>query len=150
MIYTDENRGTIQHRDLVRIINYAGVRYGSITPTDIDGFVEYHNEVFIIFEVKKRGAKLPDGQRLAFKRFVDMPWALKKYGYLVKLVHDDLPEGADIIAAECEVEVVYFNGQTVINPKIKSPAEMLGFLVENRPTEGSAFLMPCGGQGQTL
>jgi len=41
MLYTDDNRGTIQNRERARqIIDFHGLRIRNITPTDIDGFIK--------------------------------------------------------------------------------------------------------------
>jgi len=40
-------RGKIEHRDRARQIrDFSNLRYGNITPTDIDGLIEYQNKCF--------------------------------------------------------------------------------------------------------
>jgi hypothetical protein len=40
------------------------LRFGKITPTDIDGALDFNGHIFIFLEAKFEGAELPDGQRL--------------------------------------------------------------------------------------
>ena len=51
--------------------DYSALRYGKITPTDIDGLLDFKNKVWVIFELKHGNAPLPFGQRLAIERLVD-------------------------------------------------------------------------------
>ena len=72
MNYTDDNRGAIQFRERRKqIIDFSGLRVGNITPTDCDGLIEYHNKAYILFEIKHRDAKVPEGQLKALVRSVD-------------------------------------------------------------------------------
>ena len=50
---------------------FENLRYGKITPTDIDGFLEYKNKAFIFFEFKYNYSEMPFGQRLALERLTD-------------------------------------------------------------------------------
>jgi hypothetical protein len=54
-----------------QICDFGGLVFGSITPTDIDGFIEYQNKADIFIELKYEDAQLPFGQRLAYERLVD-------------------------------------------------------------------------------
>lgn len=51
-----------------QIIDFKGLEYGSITPTDIDALIEYNNRAYVIVETKIGDTKLPDGQRIALER----------------------------------------------------------------------------------
>lgn len=111
MNYTEENRGHFQniHR-AKQVIEFSDLRYGNITPTDIDGFFERHNEVFVFFELKKRGAELPSGQKLALTRLVDNLRETGKKAVLFVAVHDVDDCDETVIAADAEVQGIYFNG----------------------------------------
>ena len=68
----DDDRGKIRHRDWARRLrDFSGLRFGMITPTDIDGFIDYRNEIFFLIEVKKECAEMPRGQELALERLCD-------------------------------------------------------------------------------
>ena len=51
--------------------DFNGMRFGTITPTDIDGFVEFRNQAFVFIETKHGNTDLPQGQRLALERVCD-------------------------------------------------------------------------------
>lgn len=62
-------RGKIQYRDRARqIIDFSSLRYGKITPTDIDGAIDFRNMATVILEYKYRDAECPYGQRLSMQR----------------------------------------------------------------------------------
>ena len=65
-------RGVIQNRDRKRqIVDFSNLKYGKITPTDIDGVLDFGNRLFVYFELKHGNAEVPYGQRLALERLVD-------------------------------------------------------------------------------
>lgn len=114
MNYTDKNRGVIQNRERSKqVIDYSGIRYGNITPTDIDGFIEYHDKVYIFYEFKRKGYDMPHGQKLAFMRLVDALFCEKKFALLIRCEHDTFNPNDDIDAANAIVTWVYFgNGSS--------------------------------------
>jgi glycerophosphoryl diester phosphodiesterase len=68
----DEDRGKIRNREFAKQLrNFSGLRFGKITPTDIDGFIDFGGRIFIFIESKHGTAKLPYGQRLALERLCD-------------------------------------------------------------------------------
>lgn len=55
-----------------QLIDFRGLELdGGIYPTDIDGLIEYHDNEYIIIEVKHGKAKVPVGQRVAMQRMVE-------------------------------------------------------------------------------
>lgn len=112
MNYTDENRGEFQYTGRARqLIRFSDMRYGNITPTDIDGYFERHGELFVFFEVKKRGEELPFGQSMALTRLVDNLWRNGKKAVLFVSVHDVNDCQQDIAAARTQVTDIYFEGR---------------------------------------
>lgn len=69
----DENRGVIQFRNRAKqIINFSKLRYGNITPTDIDGSMDWaRKNVVVQYEFKLKGAEMADGQRSHYRFIVD-------------------------------------------------------------------------------
>jgi len=63
---TPRNLGHIRER-----ANFKGLRFGTITPTDIDGLIEFEGKCCIFMETKHGDADLPVGQRLALERNCD-------------------------------------------------------------------------------
>ena len=101
-------RGEIYDRDrAAQIRDFSGLRWGNITPTDIDGLIEYHNTCYILMEAKYNGADIPFGQKLALTRMID-DW--QKPAILFLCSHDT-PIGTDIDMATTMVSEFYFNGE---------------------------------------
>ena len=68
----------IRNRNQTRqAIDFSGIQNGKIHPTDIDGVLEFDNEVLILFEVKRFKNDIPIGQRLVLERICDS-WKTKK------------------------------------------------------------------------
>lgn len=117
MNYTSENRGVIQHRNRRKqIVDFSGLRFGNITPTDCDGLIEYQNKAYIFFELKYRDAKVSHGQLLAFTRIVDDLIKAGKNAVLVIAEHSVDAVAQDIDAATCVVRHYYIN-QLCHSPK---------------------------------
>lgn len=71
-------RGEIRNRkQAAQIRDFRGLRFGNITPTDVDGMIEYQNKAFVFIETKFQDAELPTGQKLALERVCD---ALERSG----------------------------------------------------------------------
>jgi hypothetical protein len=64
-------RGKIRNKNHIPLKDYSGLRYGKITPTDIDGFMDFGNRFFIFIELKYGNGKMLYGQRLALERLCD-------------------------------------------------------------------------------
>lgn len=67
--------------------DFTGLRYGNITPTDIDALIEYQNKCYIFIEAKKQGADMPTGQRIALERLCDDLQRVKPT-LLILMVHN--------------------------------------------------------------
>jgi hypothetical protein len=62
----------IRNRDyVVQARDFSGLHIGTITPTDVDMLIEYHDRYFIFAETKYGDMGLPFGQRLALERLCD-------------------------------------------------------------------------------
>ena len=107
-------RGEINYRDRARqILNFSGMLFDfKITPTDIDGCIEYRNKCFIFFEVKYKNdigtAPLPFGQVLALTRIID---SLNKPAVLFIASHTVGNCNKNINAAGCIIERYYWHGE---------------------------------------
>jgi len=95
------DRGLIRNRQYAaQIRDYSGLLYGKITPTDIDGFVEFGDKLFVFIELKHKDAPLPAGQRLALERLADAVGETGRKSLLLIGEHDT---NGDIEAAQCQV-----------------------------------------------
>jgi len=107
----DSDRGKIRNRECARQLkDFSGLRFGKITPTDIDGFVDFQNRAFVLFEIKHGTTPMPYGQRLGYERLAD---ACEKSGIrtLVIVAHHDVAAPKDIDVAVLPVTQVRFQGQ---------------------------------------
>ena len=112
MKYDDENRGKIQNRlRSQQIIDFSGIRYKNITPTDIDGFFEKAGRAFVFYEYKLLGAEIPRGQELALTRIVDGLRIAGKSAVLFICRHNEVDPAKDVKAANAIVEKIYWNGR---------------------------------------
>ena len=93
-------RGKIRNKDYAQILrDYTKLRWGAITPTDIDGFLDFGNKAFVFIESKYKGKSLGGGQKLALERLVD---ACSVPSILIVSEHDSQP-GAEIEMSLCLV-----------------------------------------------
>lgn len=107
---SDDERGVIHNRERARQIrNFSGLRFQNITPTDIDGMIEYHNLCYVYMETKYKDAELPPGQRLALERQTD---DLQKIKPCICIVcsHDITDPNQDIDMANTTVTEYRWNG----------------------------------------
>ena len=64
--------GIFRNREYAKQLkSFSGLRFGKITPTDIDGFLDFGNNVYVFIETKHGDAPLPYGQKLALERLCD-------------------------------------------------------------------------------
>lgn len=104
-------RGAVRnHARKRQCVDYSGMRFGKITPTDLDGLIEYHNESFALMELKHRGADLEYGQRTALVRMVDAITRSGKRAALFVASHQIDDPGQDIPADRCSIRAVYQRG----------------------------------------
>jgi len=105
----DEDRGKIKYLDRYKqLISYEGmVRHRNITPTDIDGIIDYNGNAFIFLECKHIGKALDTGQRRAYENIINGLSEAGKPAFCIHFAHDKEPEEI-IIAKDCEVVELYF------------------------------------------
>jgi len=81
--------------------DFSGLSFGAISPTDIDGFLDFGNKVFIFFELKYKHPHLPRGQELALERLCDACQSSDREAYLIVAIHNaQATERIDVARAE--------------------------------------------------
>jgi hypothetical protein len=104
-----QDRGVIRNRQFAtQVRDFSGLRYGTITPTDIDGLLDFGNHVFVLIETKYGDNAMPIGQRLAIERVVDAIGNNGKKAMGVLAQHNFK---GDIDVANCIVTELRFNGK---------------------------------------
>lgn len=103
-------RGQIKNRArAAQIRDYSGLRWGAITPTDIDGAIDFGDKFYVYIEIKYCGATMPGGQRLFYERQCDRMASTGCAACVLIVEHDKLPED-DIPVAECIVTEYRWDG----------------------------------------
>lgn len=115
--YRDETRGTFQNeQEAKQLISFEGMKYKgrngvyNVTPTDVDGALEFEVEnCFIFFELKRYG-ELLYGQKKFYMRLVD---TLCKGGAdsILFVSQHNADKGKTIIAKKSVVKQIYWRGK---------------------------------------
>lgn len=112
MIYSDDNRGKIQFPERRKqIIDFSKIRYGNITPTDLDGFFEKQNKIFVFYEYKLPNAEMSLGQKTALMRIIDGLSTAGKHAVFFLCRHYEQNSQNIIHAEDAIVDQFYWNGQ---------------------------------------
>lgn len=100
--------GQIHFKDRARQLrDFTGLRWGSITPTDIDGLIDFQNKAFVLFELKREGAEMPYGQELAIERTAIL---MNKQKPTIAFLAEHRDDGEFIRAANAIVVSYFWNG----------------------------------------
>ena len=101
-------RGVIVHVKRAKQINdFSGLCYGAITPTDIDGLIEYRDKAYVVIETKYMDIELPHGQKLAIERLIGDISASGKPAIALVAEHHIHDTDACVPVAECPVREYY-------------------------------------------
>lgn len=106
-------RGAVVHKNrATQERDFTGLRYGAITPTDIDGVIEYKNKCYIFYEAKCITAPpMSRGQALAFERLCDDLQKIKPT-IVISLEHN-FPANEPIDFASCKVKSCRWKGKWI-------------------------------------
>lgn len=103
-------RGVIQNIGRKQQINdFSELRFGNITPTDIDGVIEYKDKAYIFIEIKYMDKELPYGQRLFLERIVDDIAKTGKQAVAIVIEHDVHDVTQSVSVASCRVREAYYH-----------------------------------------
>ncbi len=108
------DRGKFTNKDRARqLIAFEGMKYGNITPTDIDGVIEYHNKGYVIFEVKHGEKDVPYGQKLAIQRMVADTGRIDsgKKSLAIICEHNVEDPNESVMAKDCMVREVFYSDE---------------------------------------
>lgn len=127
------NRGKIQHvARAQQINNFENMRFGKITPTDIDGAIEYKDKAYMFIEIKYREKDLPFGQRLALERLVK-DTSTNKTSIAIVCEHyvSDTQEQIDV--ADCIVREIFLSTEKRWRPpnRIIKVKDLLDLFIGN-------------------
>lgn len=87
---------------------FEGMRWGSISPTDIDAFLEFKNRLFVFIETKHGGTLPEGGQRWGLERLCD---ACDRDGRLSVVLVASHESDGDIVFRDLPVTFYRYKGQ---------------------------------------
>ena len=110
--YATQQRGVIQNRARKQqIADMSGLRFQKITPTDLDGFLDFDNRLFVFIEGKFIATPVLFGQQLAIDRLCDAcHYAPHRYSFAIIADHHH-PSDEDIDFANMTVRSIRQNGK---------------------------------------
>jgi len=122
-----------ENREYARQIrDFSGLVIGTITPTDLDGLIEYKNRAFIFIETKHVGAEMPFGQKLALERLCDATTKSGKQSVLFVTNHDC---DGDIDFANTRVVKFYYRSKWYLEKNEPVLSEMINRFINTLPEE---------------
>lgn len=106
-----QSKSLIRDREQVKqVIDFTGLEKGKISPTDIDGIVEFNNKLLIAWEVKKENNLMQTGQTLLYERINDA-WVTEKgkTAFCVLLWHkvQDTTKSISTVN-DCDIHSIYY------------------------------------------
>jgi len=102
------SRGAIHSARRARQLHdFSGLSFGRITPTDLDGLIDYHDRAYALLELKSEGADLPTGQQLALTRLVDIIEASGRRAALFVAEHAVRDADQQVDASRTRIRWIY-------------------------------------------
>ena len=128
-------RGSINNRKRAeQQIDYKGLLYGNITPTDIDGLIKYHNKGYVILEAKLKETLLLKSQRLALERMTDDLSKTGKSTICIIVRHEIDDPKQDIDATKTTVREYRWLGEWHFPKDICNTKDMIDWFIQRLDT----------------
>ena len=104
--------GVIRHRTRsLQVNDFRNLRYGKITPTDIDGALEFNGKLFIFIEAKFIGTPIGRGQELFLERITDsLTFNPQHFAYAIIADHHH-PSDEDVDFSNMTERTIRQNGR---------------------------------------
>lgn len=100
--------GAIHTKRIKQVIKFEGLRINDITPTDIDGCIEYHDKAVILLEYKLKDFHMPKGQQLCLERITDNIQKAGKEAITLLCEHNVTDVDKPIEAEKAKVKSIYW------------------------------------------
>ena len=103
-------RGNIKFKGRAKQLNsFNGmIRRRNITPTDIDGIIDYNGKAFVILEGKYGDAELPKGQKMALENLANTILSANKRVVVIIYRHFIHDTNQEINVSKQIVSDIYF------------------------------------------
>ncbi len=132
-------RGKIRNREQSgQVRDFSKLRFGNVTPTDIDGYLEFLNRVFIYLELKYRGYPMPMGQRVALERGCKRIQDGGGDAYVLVAKHFSPPD-EDIDASELPLTHLFHKGRW---ESVDCPCSVREAIIHILDTHGILWMYP--------
>ena len=124
-------RGIIISPERARQIkDFSGLLFGTITPTDIDGFIEYQDKAHIVIELKMKGVEVPYGQKLALERLVDDLHIAGKPSLCIIAEHETMNTDRAIDVASAIVVEYRYTKKWFLPPRVDTVRQIIERFLE--------------------
>ena len=93
-----------------QLISFEGMSYErGITPTDIDGMIDFGGKGLVLIELKYDLTEIKTGQRLAIENLIDTFEKTGKKALGIVAMHRITDCETDVVMAKCEVVELRYN-----------------------------------------
>lgn len=124
------NRGRILCPERAsQLMDFSGLRYGMITPTNVDGLIEFKDRLYVLLELKLRKTSMKRGQELCFERLCNALTAANKIAVIIVAEHDT-PIGQQISCADANVRKCYIDGKWIAADTVITVGELVNIFYE--------------------
>ena len=115
-----EKRGSYNHVSMGKqLLCFDGLAYGNVTPMDIDGLIEWHDQKRVLIEIKRKGVYVLTGERLALERMVNDFQEAGKESLAIIADHTVFDTKKDVMVEDCLVREIYHSRERRWRPPKK-------------------------------
>jgi hypothetical protein len=117
--------------------DFRGLVFGAISPTDIDGFLDFGNKVFVFIEAKYGQTPIAGGQRLALERLND---ATEESGRrsIVLIAEHYTPTTQQIDMAQARTRTYYTRRRWYTPACVATVRQVIDLFLRAKPHEDSS------------
>lgn len=115
-------RGEVVYLDRYKqLINFSGLRWGNITPTDIDMCIDFQGKCLIFGEFKYGNAPFPQGQKIALEVLCDK----SNVPAIALIARHHVPPNEFINVSKLAVSEFYWNKKWMKDRKNRNVYELI-------------------------
>lgn len=119
-----------QYRERAKqLMSFEGMQWDSMTPTDIDGFLDYRGKYFVYMEGKVVGKDLLRGQELALENATQSHVKAGHKAIAIVFEHNT-PVEQDVIVKNCRVVRYYFKNEWQETQQPRTVKELIDLFLD--------------------
>lgn len=115
-----------------RLCVYDSLKFGKISPTDVDCFIEFGNKLFVLIECKNEGAPIMFGQGLALYRLHKAIYESGGKDSLLIICDNRFTEDGDVDVGMSMVRELFFNGSKQLVEIEVTVRQVIEYFLENK------------------